>query len=110
MIEFILSNAKRLGIDEMLTSSLTVKGYTPLFMLCQRGYFKKNEKNEYKEHEKRHYYVNMLLLNPKFIEGEDQSNLKKGQKPQEKYLLAWQDQVPQILYTPLHWLAYWNDH
>ena len=83
MIEFILTKAKELGIAEMLINSLNEKKYTPLFMLCQRGYFKKNEKNEYKEHEKRLYYVKLLLLNPHYTECEDLSHLShnKGQKP-----------------------------
>lgn len=35
---------------------------------------------------------------------------KKKNKPKEKYLSTWLDRVPQILYSPLHWLAYWDDH
>lgn len=66
MIEFIIGHAKRLGIAEMLIHSQNVKGYTPLFVLCQKGYFKKNDRNVYKEHDMRHYYVKMLLENPHF--------------------------------------------
>ena len=49
-------------------------------------------------------------------ENEDQSKKDKSKKMQKdfdeknEFLPYWVEQIPQIKYQPLHWLAFWNDH
>lgn len=35
---------------------------------------------------------------------------KRQAEIQEMYEKQWLTEAPQVLYTPLHWLGYWNDY
>ena len=55
-------------------------GRTPLYRLCQQGFYRKNAKSEYKEHEKRAEYIKYLVVADKKDQGEELEHSKAIQK------------------------------
>ena len=67
LITFLVEQAKRLGIIDILLFSQDIQGRTPLFRLCQQGYIKRGKCCTTKEeHKIRYEYVQLLVTNPKF--------------------------------------------
>ena len=84
-------------------------GLTPLYLLCHQGYSKKNKENKKKlekdesPEEHAHRFEILKLL----VQGHT-SQYSGGKVPKEDKA-DWLIQVKEVKYSPLHWLAYWND-
>ena len=88
LVKFIIEQSTELHILEYAIDAEDHLGLTPIYHLCQRGFLKKAKKGEVqKEHEDRKHMIELLI----------QGNAE------------WCFVCKEIGYTPLHWLAYWND-
>lgn len=66
LIPFIVEQARRLNLLDHVLHCVDEQGRTPLFRLCQQGFYRKNNDGVYKEHALRHKYIEQLILNPQF--------------------------------------------
>ena len=95
MLEFLMNEAKTLGILHFLVNARDELQHTPLYLLCEKGHTKTSD---VKEHHKK-YRTDMLKI-----------LLPKGSGDGKNRNAAdWRMRAKQIGYSPLHWLAYWDD-
>ena len=80
LITFIIEQAKRLNVFDEVLLALDEQGRTPLFRLCQQGFFKKKkEGEEYDEHKMRSKYIRQLISNPNYDQESPSDNNKDAQ-------------------------------
>ena len=58
--------------------------------------------------------LRILILGSSKVDKQNESISKLSEKKQaeimEMYHNQWLTKVPEVKYTPLHWLGYWNDY
>lgn len=110
-MKFLLERAgpKYLSVLSKMINSQDEMGLTPIYLLCRQGYSKKEKKNKIliaegkspMEHKDR---IEILKL---LVSGMDSQY--SGAKVPLEDKAEWLLQVKEVKYSPLHWLAYWND-
>ena len=95
LLKFLIEKASSSYLDilDQVINSIDETGLTPLYLLCLRGYKDSNDKSN-KDRTYRRTMIQMMIP-------EGTAGLNTSAK--------WNFCAPQILYTPIHWLAYWND-
>jgi len=96
LIDFLVKKADSdyLNILPMIINAKDEMSCPPLYYLCRRGYDKKFDKDEQREKQYRKRAIQVLI--PK-----DFVNDPKAAE--------WAFVAPQIKFTAMHWLAFWND-
>ena len=107
LIEFIVEQAYNMQILQYIINAADELNQTPLYMLCVKGHQKKMVNGVYQAHVYRHQFIK-LLVKGQFSDEKKNQEYNIGKNP--KNLAKWLVRISQIKYTPLHWLAYWNDY
>jgi len=110
LIEFIVEQAYKMEILHLMINELDNLGQTPLYMLCQKGYGKRMGEEVPKEHAHRAKYIKLLIQGSAEDPKGATPNANKVKKDSQKNFAKWLFRVSQVKYTPLHWLALWNDY
>jgi len=96
LLRFLIQKAGKeyLNILYIVINSTDEMGLTPLYLLCQRGY---KAKFDPQHQVTTKYRMNMIemMIPVGSVNSPDSAR--------------WDFVAKQIHYTPLHWLAYWND-
>lgn len=102
LIYYIVEEARKMGVLDCIINAEDELGQTPLYLLCSKGAGKK-VKNPGTVC--RLDYIKLLVHGPQIDAGK---GLKIGADESER--AKWLFRVSQVKYSPLHWLAYWNDY
>ena len=99
LLQFIVDQAgpQHLDILKFIINSEDSMGLTPFYRLCERGYQKKFCLKNQQEDKFRVQMCNLLL------NGQVENTTKENKA-------YWCEIADQVKFTPLHWLAYWNDY
>jgi hypothetical protein len=95
LVSFIVDVAgpTKLNVLSLIINAKDHIGLTPLYLLCEHGY-SSDELRKY-EHSNRCSMIKLLI--------------PKGLDLKNENVADWMFSCPQTFYTPMHWLAYWND-
>ena len=105
LLENIVEQAYQMQILHFMINAQDELGQTPLYLLCLKGHGKKAVDGSYPQHAERHRYIKLLVMGT-FDPPKPNVHIAGN----AKNLADWLLQVSQVKYSPLHWLAYWNDY
>lgn len=100
LCKFIIESAgeNKLNILSFIVRTLDTMFRTPLYVTCVKGYEGKFDPIEQRNKGYRKKIIE-LMIPP--IEEQNINNIEQYSR--------WAYVAPQVEYTPLHWLAFWND-